>query len=229
MPATVLPKALGGPEFLPEAKKAYVASAEKAGFIKNEIHPGAEGLQQFVGQKNPFASNNEVAKAYFERIANGEQLTADELFHFYQNVGEKIKPMNVKTPKGAKAINVRSVLKDELDKLSPEWAQAADAYRQASTRKAVTNILPRTDTGRPAFARLFGGATGGGVAAVLSHNPAVMLAGAATVSPALHGLAYASAGAGINILEQALKTPGVGVTILSALQHLLRENEDQGK
>lgn len=218
-PKVILPESVGGAGPMAEASARYVGAAEKAGFIKTPTAVSDSPLAQFVGQKNPFKGNNEVAASYFDRMANGEKLTPDELFHFYQNVGEKIRPMNVNTPRGAKAINVRSVLKDELSRLSPEWAKAADAYERSATKAAATSPYPKTDTGRPAFARMFGGTTVGGI---VGHDPVSLLLGAAAVSPAVHTLAYASAGTGLKALDTILKTPGANTMVLTALQSILR-------
>lgn len=218
-PKVILPEGLGGAVPMAEAKAGYVGAAEKAGFIKTPEAASDSALSQFVGQKNPFKGNNEVAASYFDRMANGEKLTPDELFHFYQNVGEKIRPMNVNTPKGAKSINVRSVLKDELSKLSPEWARAADVYEKSATKASTTSLYPKTDTGRPAFGRMFGGTTVGGI---VGHDPVSLLMGAAAVSPLVHTLAYASAGTGLKALDAVLKTPGANTMVLTALQSILR-------
>ena len=218
-PKVILPEEIGGAVPMAEAKAGYVGAAEKAGFIKTPEVTTDSSLSQFIGQKNPFRGNNEVAANYFDRILNGEKLTPDELFHFYQNVGEKIRPINVNTPRGAKSINVRSVLKKELSKLSPEWARAADVYEKSSTKTATTSLYPKTDTGRPAFGRMFGGTTVGGF---VGHDPVSLLMGAAAVSPLVHTLAYATAGTGLKALDAVLKTPGANTMVLTALQSILR-------
>lgn len=218
-PKAILPESMGGAVPMVEAKAGYVGAAEKAGFIKTPEAATDSALSQFVGQKNPFKGNNEVAASYFDRMANGEKLTPDELFHFYQNVGEKIRPLNVNTPRGAKAINVRAVLKEELSKLSPEWKKAADVYEESATKSSTTSLYPKTDTGRPAFGRMFGGTTAGGI---VGHDPVSLLLGAAAVSPVVHTLAYASAGTGLKALDAVLKTPGANTMILTALQSILR-------
>lgn len=202
------------------ARAPYLAEAEKAGFLPSAESTGV-GLDKYIGAKNPFDQG--VAKDYFDKIAKGDKLTPDELFHFYQNVGEKIRPANIKLPKGAKNVDLRTELKDALKTISPDWAKAAETYGDAMTKSRTTSLYPQTDTGRPAFARLFGGS----VLSQVTHSPHSLLAGAAAVSPLVHSLAYATAGAGINTLQKVLQTPGAGVMVFSALQNIMRNKENK--
>ena len=197
------------------ARTPYLAEAEKAGFLPS-TEVKASGLDKYIGAKNPFDQG--VAKDYFDKLSKGEKLTPDDLFHFYQNIGEKIRPANIKLPKGAKNIDLRTELKNALAEISPEWAKTADVYGNAMTKARTTSLYPQTDTGRPSFARMFGGS----VLSQVAHSPQSLLTGAAAVSPLVHTIAYATAGAGMKTLEKVLQTPGAGVLVFSAIQNMLR-------
>jgi hypothetical protein len=208
-PTTFLPSWLGGPKPLKAAQSALNEAEVKAGLIP-AVDEAAAGLAKLKGQRNPLQAESK-AREYVDRIIKGEELTNPEKFEAYANINDHLKKASRKE---WVLVEARNALQEDLKKLSPEYAKALADAAPAYVRKAVTNILPRTNTGKVSLGRsTFATALGAGAGMFSGDKSKGGLAGLALSSPALYG----STAMGMGAMGAALVNPYTRRLALSAI------------
>lgn len=213
-PAAILPEMAGGSMGKKKAG-ALLGQAEKdAGFVPTVLEPetgkAAGGLKSFEGKTSPFKGDQGLADAFYERVAKGEQLAPQEALEAYKATSRNLSKMSRKDARYVEMLRFEKALGSELEALSPEYAAAKKQYARAALGDAVTNVLPRTATGKVSQGRLgFNALIFGGGSII---NPAA-LTGLALGSPVLHGAGTAALGAASKLAS----TPGVPTGVLATL------------
>lgn len=193
-----------------EAGAQLGQATKDAGFV-NETAVDPQRLKEmnprfrpFVEKQNPFTGKGSIAEQYFDRVKSGDNLTLPETYDAYQATRDVLKKA---TRKDAVMSQFSRSLQDELKSASSAYKQAAALYERAATGEKVTNLLPRTETGKPSLGRM-------GFMSLLTGPLAPI-----TASPILHG--GISAGFGV-----ASKTAGMATR---AVPSVLRRYLDKTK
>jgi hypothetical protein len=221
-PAAILPEWLGGPASKQKAGAALGQAERDAGLVPTKIEPetgkAAKGLKSFEGKTSPFKSDQTLADAFYDRVSKGEQLTPQEALEAYKATSRSLSKMSRKDARYVEMLKFEQALGGELEVLSPAYAQAKKDFARAAMGDAVSNVLPRTATGKVSQGRLGFNALlfGGGII-----NPGVALT-AALSSPVLHG-------AGTALLGTAAKTsPGFLSTLTTSARRALERQNGKG-
>lgn len=220
-PAAILPEMLGGPMGKKKAG-ALLGQAEKdAGFVPTTLEPGtgspAGGLKAFEGKTSPFKGDQGLADIAYERVAKGDQLTPQEALEAYKATSRNLTKMSRKDARYVEMLRFEKALGAELEAISPEYAAAKKAYARAALGDSVSNVLPRTATGKVSQGRLgFNALIFGGGSLI---NPAAMV-GLALGSPLTHGVGTATLGAA----SKAVSKPGVSAGFLASISASARRS-----
>lgn len=190
-PKALLPRWMGGPVSKKVAGAEKGAVEKELGLVTSRVEEEtgklSKTLKKFEGKPNPFEESNAKGKSYFDRVSKGEQLTPQEKLEAFTASEETLNKTPRKDQHWYKIYDFKETLKKELRAEFPKWGEALDKYARSAMGESVTNIFPRTRTGRPSIGRIGFGtlATGGGFL-----NP-VVGAGALLTSPLVHGTATA--------------------------------------
>lgn len=180
-------------------------------------------LDRFVGQDNPLKANQTRAQEYFEMVRKGEKLTPKQMLEAYQDTSDYLKTVPRQDRRWSDMLDFQNTLQGELKRLSPEYAKATKDFSRAATGRAVTNVLPRTQTGKVSQGRVgFNAMLTGG--ASLAGLPAA-LAAFTVSSPVAHG----AAAAGLGVINKIITSPAVTRVSLQAIIKRAREQLNKAK
>jgi hypothetical protein len=187
-----------GEDFAAMRKKVLIDS--QPGYFESilRVKEKSNPLGKFASQDNPFSSNAEQAKKYFDLARAGEKLTPKQMLEAYQASSDYLQTVPRQDRRYVDMLNFKNALQDALKRLSPEYEKATADFARAATGRATTNILPRTQTGKVSQGRVgFNAMLTGG--ASLAGLPAA-LAAFTVSSPIAHGAAHAALGTANKVL-----------------------------
>lgn len=225
-PSLVLPKWAGGPMQRKEAG-ALLGQAEKdAGFVPEATAATGQaekGLSKFSGKENPFVANQAKAHAYFDRVKAGEELTPQEMLDAYKATQDYLNTVSRVDRKYVAMNEFKTTLQDTLKGLSPEYAEATKDFARAATGNNVTNILPRTQTGKVSQGRVGFNAILTGAGGAL--GPVGAIGAFAASSPLTYGLGAGALGTIAEAAGVAANSPNFLRTIIAAAKASVAEEK----
>lgn len=228
-PALVLPKWAGGPMQRREAGALLGKAEKEAGLVADDAAAEvgkATGLGRFAAKENPFVANQTKAHGYFERVKAGEELTPPEMLDAYKAAQDYLTTVSRVDRKFVAMDEFKTALQDSLKMANPGYAKATEDFARAATGNNVTNVLPRTQTGKVSQGRVGFNAllTGAGSTA----GPVGAAAAFAASSPLTYGAGAAALGATAKAAGVAAESPNFLRAIIAAAKKSQENPKQKG-